>query len=90
MAALMSDRLTRYRILDAVPAEDRIKRGFHRLGLVLGLPFVALGMLSLPYVIWNGLPLGALVLPALGAAVGGFLISLCNGLGWVISGFFGS
>lgn len=83
----MSDRLIRYRILDAVPAESRIEQGFHRLGLFLGMPFVVLGLLLLPFTLGSGAP-NACLWAVLVAAVGGFFITLCNTLGWIVSGFF--
>lgn len=84
----MSDRLIRYRILDAVPAEGRIERGFHRLGLLLGMPLVVIGLLVLPVAIWSG-ALEVYFWPTIAVAIGGLLITLCNTLGWVASGFFG-
>lgn len=77
-----------YRVLDAVPAEGRVATGARRVGLVLGLPWIALGVVCLPQLLFAGGP-SAWLWSVLLVAVGAALICLCNTVGWVVSGFLG-
>ena len=87
MIARMSDRLIRYRVLDAVPAEGRVERGFHRVGVVTAVLFG-------PAVSWVLGALGEQGTPELiglaVAVVAGLIIyGAVRAIGWAASGFFG-
>jgi hypothetical protein len=86
----MTDRLPRYRILDAVPdTASRISRGFHRIGLacailtVLPAFFVAsaISATGTTPIDKGGLFVAALVAPPLLTYV------VVGFLGWIVNGF---
>lgn len=86
MVALMSDRLIRYRVLDAVPAEGRVERGFHRLGLAISVPLLVLGIIGCFGAKLAGHP-GDLFVPAMLGILGAALYTASRTLGWIASGF---
>jgi hypothetical protein len=84
----MTDRLPRYRILDAVPAENNVSRGFHRAGLVLAYPLIVVAIAIACTVIYNdGGLLRAGIVATLPLAAAGFVYAVCRGIGWIVKGF---
>lgn len=85
----MTDRLPRYRVLDMLPAENRVSRGFHRIGLACAiltlLPafFVAaaISATGATPIDKGALFVAALVAPPLLTYVA------VSFLGWIVNGF---
>ena len=70
---------------------ERIHRGFHRVGIVIGLIVAALGLLLIFVLAGEGSGVAENKLPITLSFLGIVLVTylLCRAFGWIIAGFAG-